>query len=63
MATKKNAQKQSQKAELGFDFEDEIKEKKGYSFQIRLPFIKGVVHACNFKKFYTTNCIHSWWIY
>lgn len=39
---------------FGYDFENaaNIKEKKGYSFQIRLPFIKGVVHSCNFRKFF-----------
>lgn len=31
---------------------NEIKNKKGYSFQIRLPFIKGMVHACDFKRFF-----------
>ena len=24
----------------------------GYSFQIRLPFIKGIVHSCDFKRFF-----------
>lgn len=32
--------------------QEEIPYKKGYSFQIRLPFIKGVVHACDFKSFF-----------
>lgn len=33
-----------------------IKENnKQYSFQIRLPFVKGVVHTCDFKKFFKDN--------
>lgn len=28
------------------------KAKKGYSYQIRLPFIKGMIHACDFKSFF-----------
>ena len=28
---------------------------KQYSFQIRLPFVKGVVHTCNFKQFFEDN--------
>lgn len=31
----------------------------GYSFQIRLPFIKGVVHACDFKKFFKERKINK----
>ena len=48
---------------FGYDVKDEqeekveIKKKKGFSFQIRLPFIKGVVHACEFKKFFKSKGI------
>lgn len=40
------------------DFDEKYDIQKGYSYQIRLPFIKGMVHACDFKKFFQEHNIN-----
>ena len=38
---------------------NKIDAKFGFSFQIRLPFIKGVVHSCDIKKFFKDKNIEK----